>query len=251
MNELAVDPALYRLRAFEVDWIQPLSGSLRKRKERAGGGLLLTSVLLAEAKRWLSMGQRVGYFAEVSVSDTPRGADFDESAYFDDDTETLMTNPRIFAFALQMAQEDLTPARKTLMRLLHFADDPDWELNLRQASALAEDLARRPWLTLPPEQVDGLAWCLDGADMDASKELPLSPADWRIRRIRSETAAARWRALQEVRTAIAAPMHVLDVDKNTPPELRVAAEMQMRREVALSPDADPISERMAWEQLGN
>ena len=247
MNDLVVDPALYRLRAFELDWIQPLSGSLRMSSARAGGGIPLTMVLLAEAKRWISIGQRVGYFADAPVSDTPYVADFDDRPYFDDAAEPLVSNPRIFASDLSVAREDLTPARRTFMRLLYFADSASWELNLQQASRLAENLTRRPWLTLPARQMDRLAWCLDGAEVDASTTLP-SPADWRIRELRSETATTRWSELDEVRAAIAASIQRLDVDESTPATLRVAAEMQMRREGTAPPEADDRAERLVWEQ---
>jgi hypothetical protein len=247
MTEPVVDPALFRLRAFESEWIERFSRPLRKRTRRHRARLLLNSVLLAEAERWISIGQRVGYFAEASLAAMPDKEEFDETLYFDDGADQLMTDPRMFAYDLNVAREDLSYAREELLLLLHFADEAEWELGLRQASALAEELERRPWLTLPPQEVDALAWCLDGAELEASTDLP-SPADWRIRTLRSEAAAARWNAIGEVRTAIAATMHRLDNDENTPAELRVAAEMQMRREGTVTPDADPFYERMAWEK---
>jgi hypothetical protein len=81
MAETFVDPALFRLRAFEVEWLEPLLNDLyddlsaeaalvRVRMESDGTALLLYA-LIAEAYRWLTVGQQVGYFAQTSPSTSP------------------------------------------------------------------------------------------------------------------------------------------------------------------------------------
>jgi hypothetical protein len=80
MTKTTVDHARFRLRAFETEWVEPLSENLvspDRRFPMAPVGLppwarrdraLLRYVLLAEADSWISVGQHIGYFADAPVA---------------------------------------------------------------------------------------------------------------------------------------------------------------------------------------
>jgi hypothetical protein len=51
---VTVDPALFRLRAFEEEWIAPLI-------EDAASDTALNHLLLTEAHSWVVLGTAIGY----------------------------------------------------------------------------------------------------------------------------------------------------------------------------------------------
>lgn len=80
MADTFVDPALFRLRTFEVEWLEPLHDDLYNRSVEAvlargrmesNGNALLLYTLIVEAHRWLTIGQQVGYFAQTHPSVSP------------------------------------------------------------------------------------------------------------------------------------------------------------------------------------
>lgn len=194
MTEILVDPALFRLRAFEVEWLEPLKTELsdlsarsvestpeRGRTTDSDSSALLLYVLIAEADRWLTMGQQLGYFAPTSASAYPLplaepsqlqwllGAIRSESAL------PPGLGAREFSRALSEARDGLTAERREFLRLVCFAEEVEWLERLNQIRTFAEQLVNQP-AEFPSEIVDGVAWGLDGFGWDTSDGPIYSPA---------------------------------------------------------------------------
>jgi hypothetical protein len=184
----AVDPALFRLRAFEADWLAPLIRTADSPLEQ---------LLIAEAERWILVGQSLGFFPQAprAAGDVPERAfrfhNFftDEIGFFTDKPVALSD----FSATLSAAQDDLTPARRAFLRLVLFATDPEFDDAVRQLSrfeaAVAEPLARA-------RLVDEVEWALQGAESQI--DAPLThPARWRASN-RALVAAGGLRAAQRM-----------------------------------------------------
>ena len=264
MAETFVDPALFRLRAFEVEWLEPLLNDLyddlsteaalaRGRMESDGTALLLYA-LIAEAYRWLTVGQQVGYFAQTYPSTSPLSlADPPELERL---LSTIRSQPELppglgireFARALSEARDDLTAERREFLRLVCFAEEVEWLERLKQIRTLTEELTARPEGFTPSEIVDKAAWGLDHFGWDVSGD-PIHPpaesggtvsetsttiefqqhlpAKWRLGSFallaqQSPVAGRRLAALAEERASIAAVIQGLAQIQHTAPATRRA-----------------------------
>lgn len=127
-DDVNVDPALFRLRAFEEEWLEPLAA-------RATADTPLDTLLLLEAEAWLGMGQDVAYFAAQSLSLPLSRQDFSDSSASACLAEWIRStgaptdlDAARFGRALSDAREDLTSRRRELLHLLLFADNAEWDL---------------------------------------------------------------------------------------------------------------------------
>lgn len=188
MTEPRVDPALFRLRVFEDGWLSRLAQMAQVDRESTEA--IFSSVLIAEAERWLEMGKQIGYFADEVSGDLPEKRDFDEDVFF-----PAMRPPGLGAFAslISQAQADFTPERQRFTYLLVFAAEEEWENAIGRAMLIADALEERPWVRLPDEEIDGIGWCLEGAvkaltptgrsfelSKDRSIKTSPNPAGWRM-----------------------------------------------------------------------
>jgi tetratricopeptide (TPR) repeat protein len=244
MADAFVDPAHFRLRAFEVEWLEPLKTELSDLPHRSAGEsdgtALLLHVLIAEADRWITIGQQVGYFAQTSPSAHPAArAEFPELEWL---LNAIRSQPELpsglsvreFARALSEARDDLTADRREFLRLVYFTAEKEWDERLNQIREFAEQVAKRPEDLPASEIVERAMWGLDELGGDVSGEDTLSstesaasmdsetsatielqhhlPAKWRLGSFallakQSPIAERRLAALDEVRASIAATIH--------------------------------------------
>ena len=190
MADVFVDPALFRMRTFEVEWVEPLKAELSKLLDRSvdttqtraksDGTVLLLHVLITEADRWLAIGQQVGYFAQASPSAYPSSlAEAPELKLFLNAISSQTELPpglgvREFARALSEARDDLTTERREFLRLVCFAEEAEWIERLNRIRALAQRLTDRPEELPPPEMVDEVTWGLDDFRWDIDTD-PIHP----------------------------------------------------------------------------
>ncbi len=197
-----VDPALFRLRAFERGSVRPLQVALGLPEGpleddpfegfQPRSVVQLAALLLVELDAWIAVGQESGYFApcpEDRSPDSPLGleslrerfAPFVPLARPDE-----RFSAETFAQILGPTLDDLTPARRGYLWRLHFEGDDAWHVQLRRVQSVAEELARRPGLSLDTAQADAIAWALDGAESAVG---PMGlPSDWRAGITDSQTA---------------------------------------------------------------
>jgi hypothetical protein len=149
-----IDPAMFRLRRFEVEWLEPLIktlGSLDRFELRDGGVRALSYTLLAEASRWVSLGEKIGYFAHDSeaangvaakLASPPDGPGVERVIRR---IANVPASQRLgiwdFASALDLAREDLTPQRREFLRLVCFASQEEWDSRLRVVAQTASAIA--------------------------------------------------------------------------------------------------------------
>src|SRR2546423_210468 len=133
MTEM-VDPLLFRLRAFEADWIEPLKSLLDREENDADSHSKLRLVLLLEAESWIGVAQKVGYFPVAVAPDESlgrvelRGQGLERhrrqiefaSFVFEPANVEVDMDAQEFAHALTQAQDDLTSEREEFLRLLYF-----------------------------------------------------------------------------------------------------------------------------------
>jgi hypothetical protein len=163
-RDTVVDPALFRLRAFEADWVA---------RFRTGA---LGRLLVAESTRWMILGMRVGYFAESDVSELgPTETNDAVDALLDQALhESDLHNVEAFARELILAQEDLTPERRNFLYEILFAEDAEWRDRLSQARRICSRIASEPIEGIPPLAISGAAWLLEGRSslIDSEAEWP-------------------------------------------------------------------------------
>jgi tetratricopeptide (TPR) repeat protein len=206
--EEKVEPALFRLRVFEEQWLQPLRS--------AAADDPLDLALLTEAERWISIGGSVGYFAAASGGQPM-------SAIEAPTTEAKMIvkwigelrppqdlDAATFSQALAIAREDLTPERRSFLRLAIFASEDEWNEAVGSLSSFRSSLEMKE-----PGSLDDLAavsWALEGEleeCINPEDELQLRlPAGWRqgsmlVLRERSTRINRRVEAVIGERTGIA------------------------------------------------
>jgi tetratricopeptide (TPR) repeat protein len=203
MTRTQVDPARFRLRAFEADWVQPLltdpPSSLR-------------SLLLTEAKRWIELGVDVGYFAgETELDDVAREEDRRLVTSVIPPMQTSSINDITdFEQRLMEALDDLTPERREFLELVCFASERDWEGRLDQVRGIARALIGAP-AKGSPVVIDNARWSLDGAVSQIADAPQGTPAQWRSGKLETlleQCAAvpARLAALHEIRDVILASL---------------------------------------------
>jgi hypothetical protein len=190
----ALDQAgMFRLRAFESDWVLPLVDPTDE----------LDSLLLAEARLWIDIGCSLGYFAGAATRLTD---DVDVPERFASRLKPARHEwsdlpPALFQQRLVEAQSDLTRDRQEYLRLLLFADTDDWERALESLDRVTGAL--RPGTQLRREVVDDIAWALEGAESDLDARHQSLPASWRsvsapvLDEARAGQLASRRRALAE------------------------------------------------------
>ncbi len=242
MTDAPVNPALFRRRVFEAEWLSPLKAeppelgaSLDVPLRDSPGAEALSAALLRyalalEAQRWLAIGEHVGYFASAPISGM---VELPQLAWIlnDGGSQTAHASEfdiHEFGRALSEAQADLTPERREFLRLICFAAPSEWKARLSEISQLSRNLSRRPDLILSYEQVDRVAWGLEGGESNISRGPQDLPAGWRSNSFsevarRSPEAGLRLGALDEVRAAIAStaeraaevPVHPEEVKART------------------------------------
>ena len=243
-EQTAVNPALFRLRVFEAEWVAPLLDEPDSE---------LRSLLLAEAKHWLELGQQIGYF-EVEPEDARADGRFGSA-----DTEpypSLMTGEVVqlpahhgrlevlpahelealpphelevlfntatqdrpsltdFQHGLSEAMEDLRPERREFLELVFFASEEEWAARLQQATTLtaelvdvpASELVDSPKAIFSEETLNNVDWLLEGPDSEIEYEA--LPAGWRAEDLSALTAQrpfaqARLDAVEKVRGEVLA-----------------------------------------------
>jgi hypothetical protein len=263
MADTFVNPALFRLRAFEVEWLEPLLADLHDRSTESAlargrmewdSTALLLYALIAEAYRWLTVGQQVGYFAHtypstsyLSLADPPE---------LERLLSTIRSQPELppglgireFARALSEARDDLTAERREFLRLVCFTEEAEWFERLKQISTLAEEITARPDGFAPSEIVDEVTWGLDHFGWDVSGDTicpsvesgrtvsetstmiefqQYLPAKWRLGPFallanQSPVVERRLAALTEAQDSIAAAIQGLAQTQHTAPATRRA-----------------------------
>ena len=210
-----IDPAQFRLRAFEQDWVLPLLDEVDGLVE-TDSARRLDLALLLEARLWRSLGVRTGYFAgapEIDL-DAPLGdlGEFAEIVEAAEYTRSWIQRADRFGDLLAQALDDLTPERRELLRIVYFAEEEEWQRRIVEVRRLAHAVAERPSSSMPPGWVDRVAWAIEGPWTENRALLAYSysarlPSYWRsshgIAEGRHATARRRWVDLREPRTAIA------------------------------------------------
>jgi SIR2-like domain len=189
MVDTFAEPALFRLRTFEAEWLEPLLNDLYDRAAKAalsrgytepdGTGLLLYA-LIAEAYHWLTIGQQVGYFAQAKPSTSPLLlAEPPELEWLLRAIRSQTELPpglgiQEFARALSEARDDLTAERREFLRLVCFAEEIEWFERLEQIWTLADELTAQPEGFARSEITDKVTWGLDHFEWDTSGD-PIHP----------------------------------------------------------------------------
>ncbi len=187
-----LDVPAFRLQAFEHDWV----GRFERDSTPA-----FNAALGEESRRWILLGQRIGYFA----ADTPQDVYVEDSAaglFETDEAVAQIEDPDEFAAALWDAQDDLTPRRRAYIQLLMFADDDTWDDAIVSLRSYVRQLgATAPGESLPLLPKD-LGWALSGAESDLEDDLR-SPANWRAASCGKRHALAdRNEALEDARAEL-------------------------------------------------
>lgn len=231
-----VEPALFRLRVFEDQWLEPLRTTATHSP--------LDLVLLAEAERWISIGVSVGYFA-ADASRRPKSvfeAPTADSEVITKWIDTLRPPPNLnaptFSHALAIAREDLTPERRSFLRLAIFASESEWDEAIGSLSSFRASLEKEG-----PGSLDDLAavsWALEG-DLDESADpkdvlQTQLPAGWRhgpmlaLQRC-STRVARRIEAVVDERVAIIGALEeILDPDSKEEKTIRACREAAARQD---------------------
>lgn len=168
MRETACDAALFRLRAFESDWVAPLL------EPEAGP---LAPLLVAESARWIEVGRLVGYFADVPAATPMDDAAAAFRARMTADAEGV-DDAAAFGARLVEAQEDLTPARCAFLELVLFADEATWRRRFDESAGFIASLQESETPNPDPVALERSAWILEGASSGISA-VPRTPAHWR------------------------------------------------------------------------
>lgn len=173
------NPALFRLRIFEENWLEPL-------RSAAAEGSSLDHILAIEAEQWIRIGTAVGYFAHVKDRSTSLlEAPSAESAAIVEWISALEPPPNLdapaFSQALELAREDLTADQRSFLRLAVFAPENEWEEAVESLSSFRTSLQRKESASL--DTLAAVSWALDG-DLTESGDLRDSiqaqlPAGWR------------------------------------------------------------------------
>ena len=157
-SEARADPALFRRRVFEEEWLRPLQLAVAE-------GDMLEHILAVEAESWARIGVAVGYFAGA-LGELQPGVKTVSSvdAHIPQCIRAIEPWPELdvasFAHALGAAREDLTPDRRLLLRLVLLASEDDWDVAIRRLSAFRISLQRREPASL--ETLEALSWALEG-----------------------------------------------------------------------------------------
>lgn len=186
MSDQIVDPARFRLRAFEADWNRLLATVLFSWRSELQDDpwryRALASVLAAEADRWFQLGSETGYFAGADSLELGRGEvaeanlEFETASYFP--SFGIPIEAPQFGEQLNLAWEDLTRDRIEFLSLLMFGSDALWSQNVGALEAFAEALEEQLLWQPPQEYLTMISWSLRGADSEAGS--PGSPALWRL-----------------------------------------------------------------------
>jgi hypothetical protein len=245
VTEGGASPAQFRLAAFVHDWATPLRWALRlhrafeEHQPHRDSSQVLFQALLVEAQLWVELGQEVGYFAGSEESRAGGWLDpsvRDARGWFaglfrqEGDAPSELTVAE-FGVALAEAREDLTPERSEFLALFYFSDDAEWEQRLDEVVDFARTFRQRPGLSLPGEEVDRIAWSLEGPESGiVPRPGAFLPADWRGQSPRAfdpDGSGApqrdRFDALMEVRERISVAARCAAEDA-TAAQLRLLAE---------------------------
>ena len=253
MTDPEVNPALFRLRTFEEEWIAPLVA--RDLDDP------LAAILLAEAEAWLYVGAEVGYFASPAASErigrreavSPRATEVIEGILGRRPAPGV--TPIEFARGLSDAREDLTPGRESLLRRLLFNKDDEW----RQAISEVEDVgARLVGGEFDKDLLERAAWALDdviGSELAGDDAVDRSlPGGWRSGSLSLlaewiPTLSDRLSMVDQVRANVRAAVDALTTESNSEArtdrgdfEHGVAAE-QSREDLDVPVVGDPLISR--------
>jgi transcriptional regulator with XRE-family HTH domain len=178
MADTFVDPALFRLRAFEVEWLEPLKTELydrtRGRTAESDSTALLLCALVAEAERWLTVGQQVGYFTHTSSATSPLSLpDPPELEWLLSTIRSQIEFPSGFGIqefgqALAEARDDFTAERREFLRLVYFTDEVEWLERLHQIRTIPDELIAQRTSGIANEVTWGLddfRWSTSGDSM--------------------------------------------------------------------------------------
>jgi hypothetical protein len=252
-----VDPTLFRLRAFEADWVEPLKSRFGRSIEadassESGRGAKLSIVLLFEAQSWIDVGQLMGYFPAAADADDSLGRvqiEGESLERYVEDGESLPfvfepheslshvdpdVGPLSYERELTQALDDLTPERTEFLHMFFFSTDTEWEERLAKVREFAGELHRRPGSIVASDLLDSVAWCLSGPQSQFNRGEILFPADWRSATLRPPNRRHEPRfefrddELMEIRADIRAATAWFAEDERTSAEIRLAAEEPRR-----------------------
>lgn len=172
------NPALFRLRVFEEQWLEPLRLATTK-------GSLLDYILAAEAEEWIRIGVAVGYFPAWDQHERGIEAPDASSAVIIKWMRACEPWPELgtvtFAQALEAAREDLTRDRRSLLRLVIFAPEDEWDEAIRNLTSFRMALQTRGSGCL--DALATASWALEGDLNESADPLDLFqshlPAGWR------------------------------------------------------------------------
>lgn len=195
-----IEPALFRARAFERDWVAPFrdKNEWLWRMERFVGAhdplVEMWHVLMFEAGEWLALGQRVGLFPDEFDPDPNLGVFSTEWRDYArerieshlrigvmdwrrHDVEAHLQRRRIARAVTDFAFANLRAERLAYVCLVVFADDDLWTVRVDEVRGLSASLAQSPLRGLQPTDADFMSWGLDGSE--ATSVPDFLPAAWR------------------------------------------------------------------------
>jgi hypothetical protein len=265
--DTTVDPPMFRLRAFEAEWLSPLARHIPKGTfaltwpSDADAALDLT--LAVEAQQWVLLGQQVGYFAEAPdeqlaerLAQLERIRQVYLAPFF---REALLPpgsgSDALFARGLAEAQESLSGERREFLTLVFFNSNGEFRRRLTEVKSVADALGHRPWLSLSPDAIDGIAWSLEQPAQPM--EFPLFPAAWRVTLDSAwkdpwpwanavdqfsgtaGTAMERWQAVEPVRATLRATTDWKIEYEAMPADLRPTLGRQVGHDAEIHDDWPP------------
>lgn len=197
----------YRLRSFEMTYVQPRLRFLDERGLRGPGWLDvphdptghvdLQMYLLREAANWIDLGRACGYFSS-ELDPVPivlfdnyqiRGIHMGFPNHNEEQMELLFVDWEAvgrehradfadrFDDDLRVATEDLTDDRLEFLRLYLFAADSEWNERVAELEAILGVLEITQ-AKIPNRMMDLVTWALQGPE-SALRAQETLPSDWR------------------------------------------------------------------------
>lgn len=216
------DAALFRRRAFEVDWLSALAEA----GVEADAQNPMAARLFAEGEQWLSAGERIRYFnkgrSEFPAPLLETGLEFPQ---YEPSSSTD------FATDLALAFESVTPEHLRFLHLAMFADEAEWVMAFSEASEVVETFVSRPQTAFAPETIDKVAWSIEGL---LETDTYHTPSGWRTGAVlvhgrTGHARRARWSQLRQLTNRLfAAVQRDLEDDASAVPTVKLETKLEGR-----------------------
>jgi hypothetical protein len=185
-EEAVVDLGLFRLRAFEREWLGEITTSPGSSELGSVGNHMLNAALILEGKRWLELGREIGYFSGRSSVEFPETDLVDEKELYLVDKEELFRSgipyrnlePAAFGEELVGSTLALTPERREFLRMVFFSDEEEWERGLQLVQIFIGAIREGPWQSTEETLLRDVSWALAGAESERAYGKS-TPANWR------------------------------------------------------------------------